>query len=135
MKYPILSLLAIVAACHAPIGLDKQENTYSAVEGGYELTVDKNDIQLDELDVANPRSSRAEGLLRVDLDLVNTANYRVPFEWRMHWFTEGGAEVNFQNPWNPNVLGVHETRSMTMTAPTPACKGWRLATRSPHTSN
>jgi uncharacterized protein YcfL len=131
----LLILSTLVGACHAPIGLDKLENTYSAVEGGFELQVDKNDVQLNEVDVENARSSRAAGLLRVDLDLANTANYRVPLEWRMHWYTSGGTEVNFQNPWRPTVLDVHETRAMTMTAPLPACTGWKLSTRSPHTSN
>ena len=135
MKILSLSLLLLAAACLSPLGLDKQENTYSAVEGGYGLVVDKNDVQLGDVDVANARSSRSAGLLVVDLDLVNRAKRRTPLEWRIHWFTEGGAEVDFQNPWRPTVLEVRETRHMTLTAPTPACKGWRLATRSPHTSN
>lgn len=135
---PLLSMILLAAlgvACHSPIGLDKQENSYSAVEGGFELIREHHDVQLTEVAVENARSSRPAGLLVVDLELVNTANYRVPLEWRIHWYVEGGAEVQNQNPWRPTVLEVGERRPLTLTAPLPSCKGWRLATRSPHTSN
>lgn len=135
MKSLSFAMLALVAACHAPIGLDKQENTYSAVEGGFELSVVKNDVQLTEIEVENAHSTRVGGLLRLEFDLVNTANHRVPLEWRLHWYTAGGTEVDFQNPWNPTVLDVHERRAIQKTAPLPACVGWKLSTRSPHTSN
>jgi len=135
IAYPAAATLLALFACQSPMGLAKQEDTYSSVEGAFELVVEDHDIPLRELDVANARSARKEGLLVVDLNLVNTANYRVPFEWRVRWFAEGGSEVEVQNPWRPTVIDVHESRPMTFTAPTPACKGWQLATRSPHTSN
>lgn len=132
---PAATALLLFAACRAPLGKQKQEDTYASVEGAFELVVENRDVALRELEVRAARSSRPEGRLVVDLDLVNTASYRVPFEWRIYWFTEGGAEVDFQNPWRPTVIDVHESRHMTLTAPTPACKGWKLATRSRHTSN
>ena len=132
-----LALLAVLlsASCATRIGHDKDENTYSAMEGSHAVEVAREDIVLSEITVKDATSKRIEDRLQVDFAFENRANYKVPFEFQVRWYNGAGEKPFNVGPWRPAFLGPGELKPMTLRAPTPTCVGWQVATRSPHTSN
>jgi uncharacterized protein YcfL len=132
-----LGLGLLLAACSSTrIGHDKDQDTYRASEGFAQTEVDRGDVRMDEVTVEAIRSTRPSGgRLQVQFDLVSSARYRVPFEWRLRWFDAAGAELDGPDHWRPTTLEVKETRPMTVTAPVPSASAWEIALRSRHESN
>lgn len=138
MKHLALAILAGATAACAVVAHDKDQDTYAAREGQHLVDVDNGDVRLSEVTVERMTSTRPAdlaGLLRVEFDLVSTARYRLPFEWRLRWFDDAGAELHGPDHWRPTTLEVRETRPVTVVAPVPTATGWEVALRSRHESN
>lgn len=137
MKLTLLIATVLLGACHTPIGHDKQENTYTAMEGGHELMESHEDVMLGpDIEVDKARSTRNEmGFLVADFDLVNTVKNRVGMEWTMRWHDEADQPVPSPRPWSPIFIDVGKSKHMTLVAPTKDCVKWILCLRSPHESN
>ena len=135
---PLLSLAFLASCTSTRMGHDKDQDTYRAAEGVYEIAFDDGDVGLSEVSVERMRSTRpAElgGLLQVEFDLVSTARRRLPFEWRLRWLDAAGAELHGPDHWRPATLEVEEARATTVVAPVSAATGWEVALRSRHESN
>lgn len=133
---PILAIaLCTLAACASRIGHDKQEDTYSAFEGSHEVEIRNRDVVLSELKLVDPISRRVDDRLQVELAFQNTANYKVKFEFQVRWYNGSGEKPFDVGPWRPAFLEAGASKPLLLTAPTPTCVGWQLATRAPHTSN
>jgi hypothetical protein len=137
MKSLCTALLACLGtfACATPIGLDKQENTYSAMEGSHQVATDLRDARLGDIEVEDPISKRVNDQLQLDFTLTNTLNAKVKFEMQVRWFNGAGEKPFSVGPWRPTFLEAHASKAMTVVAPTTTCVGWQIATRSSHTSN
>ena len=134
MKHFFLAALAL-SACGTLIGHDKQENTYSALEGSHTIQTQREDIVLSEVELQDAVSKRVDGRLQVQFAFQNTASYKVRFEYQVRWFN-GTDEAAFStSPWIPTTLDPNASKPKTVTAPTPTSIGWQIATRAPHTSN
>lgn len=122
-------------ACASTIGLDKQENTYSAMEGSHAIETDLRDARLGDIDVEGATSKRVNERLQLDFTLANTLNAKVKFELQVRWFNGPGEKPISVGPWRPLFLEAGASKAMTVVAPTTTCVGWQIATRSSHTSN
>jgi uncharacterized protein YcfL len=131
------TLLAIAAASLAlascttsgPTGV---VNRFRGGEGQRDVVKVRNNAMLDTaLQLANPVHSRPNDVLVVQVELVNTRQSPLAFQWTVEWFDQQGLLVDYatQN-WTPERLAAGASKTIKLVAPSPAATSWQLQTGS-----
>ena len=75
-------------------------------------------------------TARQDGALRVQVNLVNTTEFRQWFQYRFDWVDARGMQIaDTQTPWLRANLLPGEMKSITGLSPNPHAVDWRLTIR------
>lgn len=70
-----------------------------------------------EVSINQIRCVATEGLLRVDVDMINQKSSEQRIEYRFQWFEADGMSVDPDEAWKPVLLYPRETRTIRTASP------------------
>ncbi|HSV13108.1 MAG TPA: YcfL family protein [Tepidisphaeraceae bacterium] len=124
---------AALAAALAVAGGCKTENTYERDKPTYEANVininkvETDPFLKDKAHVLEVRQADANGLLKVDVELVSDRLWSGSFDYKFEWFDDQGMPVDSpMSSWTTRQVQPQERFSIDAIAPTPKCKDFRL---------
>lgn len=124
----LLPLLALLGAGACIVPPEGSVNRISGGEGRPGTTKEVGNRALDSaLEMRNIIRAEQNGLMVVQLDLVNRKGGPLAFQWSVEWFDRAGLKLDYvtQN-WTPERLAGGASKTIKIVAPSPEATGWQL---------
>ena len=124
----VATALALAFGCRtAPHGV---VNRYSGGEGRASIqSEESNAFFANAIKMPADRmiQTRVNGLLVVQLDLVNTRQAQMAFQWTVDWYDRAGLKIDYgPQHWAPERLPAGASKTIKIVAPTPDATSWQL---------
>jgi uncharacterized protein YcfL len=130
MKYMLRTIAAAslaLAACTSS-GPSGVVNRYRGSEGQTEITKVRNNPQLDAaLKMEKLLTTRQNGVLVVQFELVNTRQGPVGFQWTADWWDRQGVLIDYTaQHWAAERLAAGSSKTIKLVAPSPEATSFQL---------
>lgn len=123
---PFFAALALLCACTStPRGT---YNSLAGKEGGAEVARISPNRQLENsLEMKNIVQVRKEGMLVIQLDLVNRLDRALAFQWAIEWYDRSGLVLDYGPAhYRPERLSGRQSKTIKIVAPSPQAESWKL---------
>lgn len=89
---------------------------------------------MDHLQVAALKSAVRDGLLKLQLEVVNDWHNQQVLHWRVRWLDEDGFQVGGDEPWKQELLHGKQRKVLQTVAPTRRATDFKIELQSPENS-
>lgn len=90
--------------------------------------------RMDHLQVAGLKSALRDGLLKVQIEVVNDWHNQQVLHWRVRWLDEDGFQVGGDEPWKQELLHGKQRKVLQTAAPTRRAADFKIELQSPENS-
>ncbi len=87
--------------------------------------------RMDHLQVAGLKSAVRDGLLKIQLEVVNDWHNQQVLHWRVRWLDEDGFQVGGDEPWKQELLHGKQRRVLQTAAPSRRAADFKIELQSP----
>lgn len=122
----LLALLGLTFALGLPALSVHADSMASKLEQMGEMTY---------LKVTDLRVVKRNGLLNIQAEITNTTSSNERLFYRLKWLDDAGFSVWDEEPWKPLVIYGKQKQLITVAAPTPQAKDFRLVLQSPNNNS
>jgi uncharacterized protein YcfL len=127
-RVPWLAVLgvALLGACTST-----PKGTYNTVEGSEHSSEVKKfspnrDLE-NSIDMRNILQVRKEGMLVVQLELVNKLDRALSFQWGVEWYDRAGMVIDYgPGSYRSERLSGRQSKTIKIVAPSPEADTWKL---------
>lgn len=117
MKKPALAMAALLLASALSTGQAGAQTIASKLEHLGQSTY---------VQVAGLMARERNGLLALQMELVNTDNEPRRVFWRVKWLDDAGFQVWDDEPWKPALIQGSARQNLQIIAPTPKARDFRI---------
>jgi hypothetical protein len=90
--------------------------------------------RMDHLQVAGLKSAVRDGLLKLQIEVVNDWHNQQVLHWRVRWLDEDGFQVGGDEPWKQELLHGKQRKVLQIAAPTRRAADFKIELQSPENS-
>jgi len=118
--------LLFASSCSLP-----PRGSYNSVQGsenGAEVTRNSPNRNLQEsIELRNIVQARKEGMLVVQVDLVNKLDRAISFQWGVEWFDRSGLVIDYGPAhYRPERFSGRQSKTVKLVAPSPEATSWKI---------